>query len=194
MNPPHLRLYYDFVDPLSWLLAEEVAALGDDAGPIEWVSFELRPPPTPLVTADDASLAARWDRARVGMRTRPEGARREFSPPLLVPWTRKAHELVLHAGTHGAAAPVRGSLFQAYLFEGRDIGRVDVLVELAVAAGLDRSEAKAVLDVDRFEADVAALRADAVAAGVAEPPALSRGDRHLEGFHNRAAIRTFLGT
>lgn len=185
MSPPPIRIYYDFVDPLSWLIAEEVAALGDAVGPVTWSPFELRPPPTPLVTADDPSLAERWSRAR---------AAAAFSPPLLVPWTRKAHELVIHAGTHGEAGPVRTSLFRAYLFEGRDIGRVDVLVELAVAAGLDRTESKAVLDVDRYEADVAAQRAEALDLGVTEPAAISAGGELLEGFHNRAAIRTFLGT
>jgi predicted DsbA family dithiol-disulfide isomerase len=74
---------------------------------------------------------------------------------------------------------------------GEDIGRVDVLVDLARALGLDATEAKAVLDVDRYAQDVAALSAEA-AARVGEPPPLAFGGRVLRGFHNRDAVRTFL--
>ena len=111
-----------------------------------------------------------------------------------MPWTRKAHELVRHATESDLAGEVRRAIFEAYLFEGRDIGRVDVLVQIARTLGLDPGETKPVLDVDRHEAEIAELRASALAAGVREAPTLALGDRLLEGFHNAAAIRTFLGT
>ncbi len=190
MTSHPLRAYYDVVDPLSWLVSEEIAALGEEAGEVEWIPFEVRPPPAPLVSLDDPAVEARWQEARALL----PGDASPFDPPLLVPWSRKAHELVLHASTRDRSDEVRARLQRAYLFEARDIGRVDVLVEEAVAVGLDRTEAKAVLDVDKHDAEVAALRSAAVAAGVRVTPTLALGDRRLEGFHNRAAIRTFLGT
>jgi len=42
-------LYFDFIDPLSRLMAHELAlpeALGPDG--FDWHARELRPPPTPL--------------------------------------------------------------------------------------------------------------------------------------------------
>jgi predicted DsbA family dithiol-disulfide isomerase len=74
---------------------------------------------------------------------------------------------------------------------GEDIGRVDVLVGIAGTLGLDPTETKAVLDVDRHAQDVATVSA-AAAVSVGEPPALSFGGRVLRGFHNRDAVRTFL--
>ena len=182
--------YYDFVDPLSRLMAGEFALLRNGgADMVEWMPFELRPPPTPLTSQDDPELAARWLRAGS-----EDDQERAFSPPPLVPWTRKAHELVLHAAESGRETPVRELIFEAYLFEVRDIGRVDVLVDLARVAGLDTSEAKAVLDVDRFEARVAELRMEASGVGITTTPTLRVGDRLLQGFHNASGIRTFLGT
>ena len=100
----------------------------------------------------------------------------------------------MHAEETGREAEVRARLFEAYLFAGSDIGRVDVLVNVALGAGLDRTGAKAVLDVDRHEAAVADARVRALDAGVRTTPTLVVDDRTLEGFHNGAAIRTFLGT
>ena len=190
MTSERPRLYFDFIDPLSWSMARELAsieALGADG--FDWIPFELRPPPTPLATLDDPELTARWARAGES-----DSSGRTWSPPLLVPWTRKAHELVRHATESELADAVRQAVFEAYLFEGRDIGRVDVLVELGRALGLEPGESKPVLDVDRHEAEIGEARATAVSAGVTTVPTLALGARLLEGFHNGAAVRTFLGT
>lgn len=186
-----IRIFFDFIDPLSYLLAKEIDEIDTRAADAwSWQPFELRPPPTPLTTVDDPSLAARWDAARsIG-----EPHAISFAPPRLVPWTRKAHELVLHAAEHAIDAAVRDRIFEAYLLEGRDIGRVDVLVELALELGLDRTETKAVLDVDRHEPDVASIRESASALDVVDTPTILRGQRRLEGFHNRDMLGTLLGT
>lgn len=190
MSDPHARFFYDFIDPLSYLVAREIRALPSlPEGTLAWHPFELRPPPTPLVTLDDDALADRWRQAR-----QLAGDAVGFDPPTLVPWTRKAHELVLHAAEHDLEARIRDRVFDAYHLEGADIGRVDVLVALAVELGLDRTGTKAVLDVDRHEAEVATLRADAGSQGVTDTPTILGGDQRLEGFHNRDRLGTLLRT
>jgi predicted DsbA family dithiol-disulfide isomerase len=184
------RIYFDLVDPLSYLVARELQGLepagGGRARPL-WRPFELRPPPMPLTTVSDPSFARRWARAR------EVAGEVSFAPGELVPWTRKAHELLMHAPDE-RTPDLRMRLFEAYLIEGRDIGRVDVLVEEARAMGLDPTEAKAVLDVDRHRTDVIAARAEAEAESVSSTPVLVRAEQRLEGFHNRAALGTFLRT
>lgn len=190
MSRDGTRIFFDFIDPLSYLLTTEVEALEEGTSKITWHPFELRPPPTPLTTIDDPALAARWREARA--LGEPRGV--TFDPPELVPWTRKAHELVLHASQHDVAPRARARIFEAYLLEGRDIGRVDVLLELGRELDLDRTETKAVLDVDRYGAEVASLRATARGEEVSGTPTIVRGGRRLEGFHNRDRLGTLLGT
>lgn len=186
---PRATLHFDFVDPLSWLMDREIGPAAAEADiPLVYRPFELRPPPAPLVTVDDDALAVRWKLARdVGA-----GLGIAFDPPTLVPWSRKAHELHLFAAEHDAADPVRAAVFEAYLLEGRDIGRVDVLVAIAVEVGLDRTETKAVLDVDRHDAAVAEASRAARSAGIEDAPTLEVGGARLQGFHNRATLGTFL--
>ena len=118
---------------------------------------------------------------------------KEWFPHRLVPWSRKAHELVLHAAEVDRQDEVRRGLFELAFREGRDLGRVDVLVSFAGGLGLDLTHAKAVLDVDRHAGRVAEGRSLAAEWGVDAPPALVVGSRVLRGFHNRDALGTFLG-
>jgi len=189
MTLPCARFFFDFIDPLSYLVGREFAEIETPhETEVTWVPFELRPPPTRLTSMDDPSLTERWSRAR------SEATRLgiSFTPPDLVPWTRKAHELALFAQESGVGDVVRTRIFETYLLEGGDIGRVDVLVELGRQAGLDATETKAVLDVDRYEAAVVEARGSAEELGVSDTPTLVVEERRLRGFHNRTTLGTFL--
>lgn len=189
MSHPIARFYFDFVDPLSYLVELELRAVEPSLpGRIERVGYELVAPPAPLTGLDDVRWSARWAEARPAA----AAAGVLLEPPRLVPWTRKAHELHLHASEHGKADEARLAIFTAYFGRREDIGRVDRLVEIAVGLGLDRTIAKAVLDVDRHEEGVVAARADATVAGVVDVPAISVQGQLARGFHNRGDLGTLL--
>jgi predicted DsbA family dithiol-disulfide isomerase len=57
-------------------------------------------------------------------------------------------------------------LMSAYFVEGRHVGRVDDLVDLAVEVGLDAEQTRAALDDERYVADVRADQAQAAAYGI----------------------------
>jgi predicted DsbA family dithiol-disulfide isomerase len=189
-GPDAPRFYFDYVDPLSWLVALELdAALadGETLRPMR-LPFELRPPPAPLLDPDGSWWRERW---RAATTLAAAHGRPTPPSPLLLPWTRKAHELVLHAAANGVGDEAHRAVFQAFFEGGEDIGRVDVLVRLGRALDLDSTETKVVLDVDRYAEEVATHVGPARAAGT-EPPLLVRGPEVLRGFHNRDAVRTFL--
>lgn len=166
--------YLDFVDPLSYRLAKELhARFGAADSPtglsegIRVLPFEVCPPPAPVLDPASSTWTERWALARS---TNGPGHQVQQQPTLpWVPWTRKAHELAQHAHEKGLFRQVHELLFQAHLVDGQDIGRVDVLVNLAESLGLDRTETKAVLDVDRFNDRIEIVRADAAQRGVTEP-------------------------
>jgi predicted DsbA family dithiol-disulfide isomerase len=189
MNPSSARFYFDYVDPLSYLVELELRAAETALGArVTRVPMELREPPEPMMDPQSATWARRVEEAagqaaRMGV---------HLAPQRMVPWTRKAHELVLHARTHGLGPAAHDALFESVFLGGLDIGRVDVLVDLAVSLGLDATGTKAALDVDRYAEDVSGARAAALAGGIHGVPSLVAGDHRLEGFHNRDALGTFL--
>jgi predicted DsbA family dithiol-disulfide isomerase len=126
------------------------------------------------------------------MRGEAEARGVKLRRPPIVPWTRKAHELAFHARERGVFQEVHEALFRAFLQEGRDIGRVDVLADLGADAGLDRTETKAVLDVDRYADRVLARRREAEEARITLVPTLARRDQVLEGYPEEEILLTFL--
>lgn len=195
-----VRFYYDYVDPGSWLVerivAEQEARLGIV---VERIPFEVTPPPRALVDPRGEDWRRFWEGARA--MAVEEGV--ALGIPRIVPWTRKAHELALHALGVGRFDEVHRALYTAFLVEGHDLGRVDVLMDVAQRAGLDLGAARPVLDVDKHADAVTAARARAEREGVrgvptllAEPTVVAGragfAEHQLEGFRGRAATVEFL--
>ena len=68
------------------------------------------------------------------------------------PNTRNAHRLIRFATRQGRADVVVDRLFRGYFLEGRDIGDIGALAEIAAASGIDHAEARAFL-ASRAERD-----------------------------------------
>ncbi|MFN8122488.1 MAG: DsbA family oxidoreductase [Thermoleophilia bacterium] len=64
--------------------------------------------------------------------------------------TFRAHELLHHAKAKGLQEPMKERLLRAYFTEGRHLGHVDQLADLAAEVGLDRDEVVAVLEEGRY--------------------------------------------
>lgn len=84
--------------------------------------------------------------------------------------TVKAHELLHFAKAEGRQHEMAERLMSAYFTEGRHVGRVDDLVDLAAEAGLDADAARSALESGRHLADVRADQAQAQAYGIQGVP------------------------
>ena len=163
-----VTVFSDFACPFSYVTEAALRRL-EGAGEIAatHLAWELYPSPAPLPAAD----AGEWLDA-----LRPLSD--ELGLALRVPApvrTRKAHEAAAFAAARGVGPVMRQALFAAHFAEGRDIGRIDVLVEIGAALGLDGSELKVVLDVDALSARIAAERDAAGRAGVQGVPTVVVG-------------------
>ena len=184
-----VRLYLDYIDPGSFLMDRRTGAVERDLEiTVERLPWEVRRPPEPLLDAGDPAWVQYWQ--EMAAQGRQMGL--EMVAPALVPWTRKAHELALPAREKGCFDSVHRALMNAFHLEGVDLGRVDVLVELGKAAGLERTETKAVLDVDRHAEVLAEVRSGGARSGVRGVPTMVCGDAVLEGVRTEVEIRDFL--
>ncbi|MGO4593885.1 DsbA family protein [Leifsonia sp. 2TAF2] len=80
--------------------------------------------------------------------------------------TVKAHELLHFAKAHGKQLELAERLFRAYFVEGRHVGRVADLADLAAEVGLDRDAAVAALESSQYLDDVRADQSTAVEYGI----------------------------
>jgi predicted DsbA family dithiol-disulfide isomerase len=143
---------------------EQALALfdGRDDVEVEWRSFELDPssPTAPQPLAD--RLAHKFNVSHdeaVAMNERmtetAAGVGLQFRLDIAQSGnTFDAHRLIHLAAAHGRQGPMKEALMEGYFSEGRAISDRDTLVELAARAGLDADEARAMLESDRFTAEV----------------------------------------
>jgi len=92
--------------------------------------------------------------ARIKAAGREDGLPFAFDKIQRTPNTVFAQRLVLLAQEQGKGEALIDALFKAMFEEGMDIGDVDALADLAVAAGLPRDEVTTLLSGDRFAADI----------------------------------------
>jgi predicted DsbA family dithiol-disulfide isomerase len=180
--------YFDYIDPGSYLMHRQLSQLLPEGVEPTVHPLEVRPVPQELIDGTDPEWNAYGE--TVGVLAREAEIR--MIHPTFIPWSRKAHELRLHAAEQGLESPMHEEIFSARFQEGADIGRIDVLVTAAEKVGLDTSESKAVLDVDKHRDRVVDLRREAQAAGVQRVPTLRSGDMSLEGPASIGEVRNFL--
>ena len=87
-----------------------------------------------------------------------------------MPNTLDAHRLIHWAGLEGRQAAMVAALFAAFFQNGRDIGDVATLVELAAAVGMDPAVVARLLASDADRAEIAARDGHARARGVGAVP------------------------
>ena len=146
---------------------------------VVWRSFELDPTAPPVRAGDPAErLAAKYgittDQARAARERITETAAGEgLAYRLDVARggnTFDAHRIVHLAGASGAQDALEEALMTAYLCGGRAIGSREVLLDVAVAAGLTADEVVATLDSDAYGAAVRKDEAEAAARGITGVP------------------------
>ncbi|MBK5238774.1 MAG: DsbA family oxidoreductase [Actinomycetales bacterium] len=84
--------------------------------------------------------------------------------------TIKAHELMHFAKEHGKQAQMKERLLSAYFVEGKHVGRIEDLADLAQDVGLDRAVALEALANNHYLTDVKADVAQAETYGISGVP------------------------
>ena len=145
---------------------------------IEWHPFQLNPDMPPEGVDKRSYLAARFGSAakvdeihdRLRQIARQNGVDLDPDVPKRIPNTLNAHRLIHWAGIEGRQTPVVAALFRAYWKEGRDIGNISVLADIAGAAGMDRAATLRLLESDADADDLRARDQDARDKGVTAVP------------------------
>ena len=169
-----VRFYYDVVCPYSYMETHAMEA-AEDAGEveIEWLPFELRPAPKPLLEVRGDHLRVDWTQT---VYARAQALGIEIHLPRFQPRSTLPVAACLWAEEEGRLREFKHALYEAFFCEGLDISTDHELARAAERAGLDRDAAQvAAYSPERF-VRIRELRADAEARGVAGVPTLLTED------------------
>ena len=109
------------------------------------------------------------------------------------PNTFNAHRLIWFAQREGAQDAVVDALFKAYFTEGRDVGDLEVLDDLASTAGLDRGRTAAFLAGDEGAQQVRLEESKAISKGISGVPTfILDGEELFSGAHKPDLIAAHL--
>jgi predicted DsbA family dithiol-disulfide isomerase len=182
MQPVRLDIFSDPVCPWCYVgkanLDRALEAAADHPFIVQWHPFQLNPDMPDEGVAKRAYLEekfggkARVDAVHDRLREVARTAGLALNPdvPKRMPNTLDAHRLIHWAGIEGRQTPVVSALFRAYWVEGRDIGNIAVLADIAGACGMDRDAVVRLLTSDADEDDILARDQDARSKGVTAVP------------------------
>jgi predicted DsbA family dithiol-disulfide isomerase len=169
-----LRFYYDVVCPYSYL-ESHVVEEAEDGGrvEVEWLPFELRPAPRPLLEPRGDHLRVDWTRT---VYRRALGLGVEIHLPRYQPRSTLPLAACLWADEVGRLRAFRRALYDAFFCEGEDIATDAQLARAAERAGLDPAGAVAAAYSPGFGARLAEVRVEAEQAGVHGVPSVLTED------------------
>jgi predicted DsbA family dithiol-disulfide isomerase len=189
-----VQVWSDFVCPFCMIaeqpLLDAVQAFGVPVD-IEWMPFELRPFPTPTLRPEDPYLQTVWPQsvypvaARFGVELRLPSV----SPQ---PYTALAWQGYQFARAHGQGHAYNDQVLRAFFQQDRDIGRIDVLAQIAQKTGLDAVDFETALQSGRYRQAHQQALAAARATGVRSVPTFLVGQRWLPGVQEAATLELAL--
>ncbi|WP_273523963.1 DsbA family oxidoreductase [Rhodosalinus sediminis] len=153
---------------------------------VEWHPFQLNPD-MPAEGMDRRSYleakfggkeAAAETYAEIDAQARAAGLEIDWSRIDRTPSTLDAHRLIHWAGIEGCQTAIVSALFRAYFQEGRDIGRHEVLADIADARGMDASVVLRLLATDEDREEIAGRDAAAREMGVTGVPTFIVARQH----------------
>ena len=169
-----VRFYYDVVCPYSYMESRVVEA-AEDAGDleVEWLPFELRPAPKPLLQVRGDHLRTDWTQ-NVYRRALALGV--EIHLPRFQPRSTLPLAACLWAGELGQLRAFKHALYEAFFCEGEDIATDGEIARAASQAGLDGDAAVAAAYDPGRNGRIRAVRREAEDAGVRGVPTLLAED------------------
>ena len=169
-----VAFYYDVVCPYSYMESSVVEA-AEDRGDVEvdWLPYELRPAPKPLLEVRGDHLRTDWTQT-VYRRALERGI--EIHLPRYQPRSTAPLAACLWAQEQGRLRQFKHALYDAFFCEGEDIATDAEIARAAERAGLDAQEAVRAAYSPELGSRLQAIRRVAEAAGVRGVPSLVAED------------------
>ncbi len=169
-----IAFYYDVVCPYSYMESSVVEA-AEDRGDldVDWLPYELRPAPKPLLQVRGDHLRTDWTQT-VYRRALERGIENHL--PRYQTRTTQPLAACHRAQEQWRLRAIKHPLYEAFFCEGVDIARYAEIARAAERAELDAQEAVRAAYSPELGSRLQAIRQQAEAAGVRGVPSVLAGD------------------
>ena len=156
-----------------------------------WVSFEIHPERPPQGEPVEKQFGwEQYQKMMTALRTRGAELGVEFCERSLLANSRLAIEAAEYARDKGMHSVFSEKVFQAYFSNGRNIGEMDVILEVASESGLDRAEVHRAISDGVYAPRRIQIAEEAERLGINSVPTFIINDRHqLVGAQPSEAFR-----
>jgi predicted DsbA family dithiol-disulfide isomerase len=189
-NAIRLEVFTDFVCPWCYLCTPRVENLRRSFEiDVQWVFFPLHPdtPRDGLLLKDlFAGRGFDLDASHARLKSLMEAEGLQFNQRTHTYNSRLAQELAKGFDS------MRDPLYKAYFADGKNIGDVEVLVEVALSVGIPAESARRVLNERTFKDAVDADWEMARRYGITGVPSFIAGNQKLTGAHPYDVLEKFL--
>jgi predicted DsbA family dithiol-disulfide isomerase len=176
-----IAIYSDVICPWCYLgkkrLEEGLRLAGIEEAQIAWLPFELNPTMPAAGMDRNLYLDAKFGpgkrqeiEERLSAAAREDGLAFNWPSVKRTPNTRKAHILIALAAGQGKGHMAAGALMKAYFEQGRDIGQIEVLTDIAVGLGLSGAELQAAARDEALNREIERLEQQSQEIGVQGVP------------------------
>jgi predicted DsbA family dithiol-disulfide isomerase len=174
-----IQIYSDYVCPFCFLEIPALERLAREEGvELDYRAYELRPDPVPTLDPAGEYLTRTWAQSVYPM---AEKLGVPIQLPPVQPRSRLAFEGAEFARDAGKLGEYTRAVHEAFFQQGEDIGKLDVLTDIARAVGLDVTEFTAALADHRYLDRVLAQEAEAAEQGISAVPSVVVGRYLIPG-------------
>jgi predicted DsbA family dithiol-disulfide isomerase len=151
--------------------------------------FELRPEPTPTLRPEGEYLQMGWEQSVYPLAKRL-GVEIKLPTVSPQPYTNLAFQGLEFAKDHGKADRYNDAVFRAFFQQSRDIGKIDVLTDIARDAGLEPEAFRRALEEGTYRERVdELLRVANRHLGIDAVPTMIIGRHRLNGLYSAESLR-----
>lgn len=150
---PVVEIFSDYTWPWCYFITGRIERLQEEYEiSARWTAYPLRPDtPEDGLPLEQLFPDKDIDKINVRLKLAAGQAGLPFGCRKMTFNSRVAHELNKWADTQGCGAAFRKAVFCAYLVDGKNIGKVPVLMELVSSIGLSCQEADRILETHAFK-------------------------------------------
>lgn len=191
--PVKIKVFSDFACPFCYLAEAPLKeAMKGEQVEVEWMPFELRPLPHSTLSSNDPYIQHAWN-GSVKPLAEQLGVTMFLPDMDPLPHTHLAHEGYQFAKTQDRENQYVEAVLKAFWEKGSDIGKIDVLANIAEGVGLPKQLfTEALTNRTYKEKHQQALQYAYGEANIKAVPTFFIGNHRVQGLHSASQLREII--